>query len=74
MTIQHDYSEPRAYDLTRRSELLRLMRECQGYLHTCRLQHHGTDFKGRQFAIDALKQICDGDVSIALPADEETSG
>lgn len=47
--------DPRPYDLDKPSEIRRLMWECWGYLHTCRKEHHGTDLKGREYAMDALK-------------------
>lgn len=57
---------PRAYDLTKNSELIRLLRECRGYLHTCRRDHHGTDFEGRQFAMDAIDKICNGEMPVIV--------
>ena len=48
---------PRAYDLSKPDERLRLLREVRGYLHTCRRQHHGTDMEGRWFAIEAVEQL-----------------
>lgn len=60
---------PRPYDLTQAAELIRLLRECRGYLHTCRRDHHGTDFQGRQFAMEAIDKICNGEVTVtATPA------
>lgn len=55
-----DKNPPRAYDLTKPSEIERLVRECRGYIHTCRRDHHGTDREGRQFAIEALEALADG--------------
>lgn len=52
-----DNTRPRAYDLKRPSELRRLLRECRGYITTCKRHHHGTDFEGRDFAIDALDEL-----------------
>ena len=49
-------NRPRPYDLNDSDELLRLYRECKGYLQTCHGKH-GTDWAGRQFAIDALKEL-----------------
>lgn len=57
---------PRAYDLTQASELIRLLRKCRGYLQTCRRQHHGTDFEGRNFAMEAIDKICNGEVGVKL--------
>lgn len=54
---------PVPYLLDDPAEHLRLLREVYGYLHTCRKNHHGTDFEGRQFAMDALKRLTDA----ALP-------
>ena len=53
-----DAMKPRPYDLDDPKEFLRLLREVRGYLHTCRNQHHGTDWDGRRFAIAALEQLC----------------
>ena len=50
-------TEPRAYDLTKQYHIDRLMREVYGYLKTCLREHHGTDFEGRQFALEALEDI-----------------
>lgn len=50
-------NEPRPYDLSSPGEVDRLLREVEGYLHTCRKDHHGTDFKGRMYAIDALAKL-----------------
>lgn len=49
--------KPVAYDLDDPREVLRLYRECAGYLHTCRRDHHGTDREGREFAMDALAAL-----------------
>lgn len=49
-------NRPRPYDLTNADELVRLYRECRGYLHTCH-HKHGTDWEGRQFAMDALDAL-----------------
>lgn len=48
---------PRPYNLDDPDEVKRLLRECEGYLHTCRRDHHGTDFEGRQFAMDGLRAL-----------------
>lgn len=50
---------PREYDLSDPQEIRRLLQECHGYLVTCH-HKHGTDWEGRQFAIDALNQYLDG--------------
>lgn len=47
---------PRAYNLDDPAELLRLHRECYGYLRTCHYKH-GTDWDGRRFAIEALGKL-----------------
>jgi hypothetical protein len=47
---------PRPYDLSDPAELQRLYRECLGYLHTCH-KMHGTDWAGRQHAMDALRSL-----------------
>ena len=52
-----DEMKPYAYDLSSPSERARLWRELDGYLNTCERHHHGTDFAGRQFARQALKQL-----------------
>ncbi len=50
--------EPTAYaDLKDPDEIDRLNREVLGYLRTCLSEHHGTDLKGRQFAIKALEML-----------------
>ncbi len=49
--------DPAPYDLNDPDEVIRLYRECWGYLHTCRAEHHGTDFKGRDFAMAALQEM-----------------
>lgn len=49
--------KPSPYDLTDPVELARLLREVEGYLHTCRDKHHGTDFEGRRYAMDAIATI-----------------
>lgn len=48
--------KPRPYDLDNPTEIKRLYRECFGYLRTCHRQH-GTDWEGRQFAMDALETL-----------------
>lgn len=50
---------PQPFDLTNPSEIRRLLLECEGYLHTCRRDHHGTDFEGRRYAMEALKALAD---------------
>ncbi|MDB5606704.1 MAG: hypothetical protein JWP25_3604 [Bradyrhizobium sp.] len=58
--------KPTPYDLTQPAELIRLLRECRGYLHTCRRDHHGTDFQGREFAMEAIDKICNGEVRVTI--------
>ncbi len=48
--------QPKAFDLRDIREVYRLLSECRGYLHTCHRQH-GTDWQGRQYAMDALDQL-----------------
>ena len=55
--MMDDSFKPRPYDLSIHGEFQRLMRECCGYLSTCRREHHGTDWEGRRFAIVALESI-----------------
>lgn len=50
-------NSPRPYDLSDPDEVRRLLREVSGYLNACRREHHGTDFSGRRYAIDALDSI-----------------
>ena len=50
---------PRAFDLDNPAEIRRLLRECEGCLNTCRRDHHGTDFQGRQFAMVALRALAE---------------
>lgn len=61
-----DKLKPRPYDLRQSQEVWRLLREVRGYIHTCRAQHHGTDFDGRRFAIDALEDITSGKYDISI--------
>lgn len=65
---------PRPYDLSQVSELIRLMRECRGYLHTCRRDHHGTDSKGREYAMEALDKLCNGEVRVAITREPDDVG
>ena len=48
--------KPKRFDLDQISEVYRLLSECRGYLHTCH-RKHGTDWEGRQFAMDALDEL-----------------
>lgn len=57
---------PQAYDLTDERELMRLVRECKGYLETCKRRHHGTDFNRRDYAVAALNQILRGEIAVKL--------
>jgi hypothetical protein len=59
-------NEPRKYDIAKPEELKRLHEELLGYLkvslnancpHCRKAYREGTDFTGRQFAIDALKDL-----------------
>lgn len=52
-----DNLKPRPFDLSKPSEVRRLLQECEGYLRTCKRHHHGTDFEGRDFAMAALKEL-----------------
>ena len=54
-------SKPRPYNLDDPAEMRRLMFELRGYIHTCRRDHHGTDWEGRAHAIDALDKILERD-------------
>lgn len=49
--------DPRPYDLTKPAELVRLYRETKGYLKVCLDHHHGTDFDGRKYAMEALTSL-----------------
>ena len=51
----YDAHRPRAYDLSNPDEVARLLREVTGYMQVSLRQ--GTDFDGRRFALDALKQL-----------------
>ena len=44
------------YDLSDPTEIVRLHRECRDYLQTCQSKH-GTDWNGRQFAMNALNKL-----------------
>lgn len=57
MNDKADATRPRKFDLTSKTDSLRLIRETIGYLETCRREHHGTDWEGRAFAIEALKEF-----------------
>jgi len=59
---------PRRFDLNNPVEVRRLLLECEGYLRTCKRHHHGTDFEGRDFAMEALR-----DLAARYPQDSETS-
>jgi hypothetical protein len=48
--------KPDPYNLDDTGEVYRLLSECWGYLRTCHHQH-GTDWQGRQYAMDALDQL-----------------
>jgi hypothetical protein len=48
---------PRPYNLDDPAEVKRLLWECEGYLTTCGKSHHGTDFEGRRFAMEALRAL-----------------
>lgn len=66
-------SKPRPYDLTDPEEVARLYREVCGYLHTCRLEHHGTDTKGREYAIQAMDTMrlnAEAKLSVSGSSDE----
>ena len=65
-------NDPRAYDLTSPDEVHRLIRECHGYLHTCRKQHHGTDDEGRRHAIEALRTLAKGNWKIVVHPPEDS--
>ena len=58
--------KPRAYDLSQSQETWRLLHELRGYIQTCRRSHHGTDFEGRQFALDALNEITGGGYDVSI--------
>ena len=57
---------PVPFDLENSTEIYRLLRECHGYLHTCRRDHHGTDLQGRRFAMEALEVLATGDWKIVV--------
>lgn len=60
-----DYiNSPRAYDLEDPREVRRLIREVNGYLRTCIMEHHGTDRAGRAFAADAMRALMERDPQI----------
>ena len=59
-------NEPRKYDLSKPEELQRLYSELLGYMkvslgshcpHCHKLLKEGTDFEGRQFAIEVLQEL-----------------
>lgn len=51
-----DALKPRPYDLDKPDEVLRLYRECRGYLRACHGKH-GMDWEGRKFAMEALDAL-----------------
>lgn len=55
---------PIAYSVDDTSEVYRLLSECKGYLRTCH-HNHGTDWEGRQFAMDALDELLKRDWKLA---------
>jgi hypothetical protein len=61
--MSKDNTQPRPYDLDDPAEIKRLFQECEGYLNTCRRDHHGTDFQGRQFAMVALHELANRSVT-----------
>lgn len=68
---QTDAAMPRAYDLNNPDEQRRLIREVEGYLRTCKASHHGTDFDGRLYAMEALRSLVDGRFEIAIRSRKE---
>jgi hypothetical protein len=67
-------NRPRPYDLGNPKEIKRLLRECEGYLRTCKRHHHGTDFEGREFAMRALAELAERIPQVcAAPGDGERS-
>lgn len=68
--------KPRPFNIDDPADVRRLLLESAGYLHTCRRDHHGTDFKGRQFAMEALRALADQqlrpDGQLRLPQATET--
>jgi hypothetical protein len=48
--------KPVAFNLDDTREVYRLLAECHGYLLTSHGKH-GTDFQGRQYAMDALDEL-----------------
>jgi hypothetical protein len=59
-------AEPQKYELTNPDEIKRLYHELLGYMkvslnascpHCHKSYREGTDFNGRQFAIDALEEL-----------------
>jgi hypothetical protein len=61
-----DAMKPRPYKLEQSQEVWRLLRELSGYIKICRKKHHGTDFEGRQFALDALNEITGGGYDVTV--------
>lgn len=52
-------NSPREFILNDPAEVLRLLVEVRGYLHTCRRDHHGGDWEGRRHAVNAIESMID---------------
>jgi hypothetical protein len=48
---------PVPYLVDEHAEFHRLLRDIRGYLCTCKKEHHGTDWEGRKYAIEALETL-----------------
>jgi hypothetical protein len=48
--------KPVPFNVDDTADVYRLLSECWGYLKTCH-NKHGTDWEGRQFAMDALDEL-----------------
>lgn len=57
-------SDPKPYDLNKKDDIERLIRELKSYM-TVSLKD-GTDSEGRQYALDALTEIVNGGYEVSL--------
>lgn len=53
---RRERNRPRTYDITNTEELERLLHETIGYAQVSLHNRDGTDWEGRQYAVDALRR------------------
>jgi hypothetical protein len=54
--METETMEPRAYDLSKNSEIIRLISDILEYLKTCRSEHQGTDLKYLEELLQKAKE------------------